>query len=448
MENHPQKEVITSLQVSKLFGRFDHNLKFPPNSNISIISAPNGYGKTILLRIINSIFNGNLHFFWKINFEQIKVGFESKKSISILKRKKNELNDDEVAEDIVIFKCYGFGSEEEEYTPPLDISSSALRDFENYFPVERLDRDTWLDFPSERMLSTDEILKIYSGQLPSRLRNPLKIPEWLQLAIGSVKAHLVETQRLLYLDEPQERRPMRRRQMTPSSVVDKDASDLSKRIGRLLQEYASASQNLDQTFPKRILASKVSKVSNEKEIQKNLQELAKKCDQLRSVGLLQSEMIDPIMPSEIPEQENIRRILEIYVEDTRKKLSILEETYKKISLFKQILNERFSFKSIEIVSDHGIRAIDNFGDQPIPLAELSSGEQHELVLVYELLFKVKDGTIILIDEPELSFHVTWQRNFIEDLQKIQTLKELRVVIATHSPQIINDKWDLVQELST
>lgn len=448
MENQTQKEVITSLQVSNLFGRFNHNVIFSSDSNISIISAPNGHGKTVLLRIINSIFNGNLHFFWKINFEQIKVEFKSKKSISIIKRKKKELNDDEITEDIVIFRCTGFGSEDDEYTPPLDISSAALREFENYFPVERLNRDTWLDFSSERILSTDEILKNYSGQLPPRLRNPLKIPEWLQVAIRSVNAHLVETQRLLYLDEPQDRRPLRRRQMTPSSVVDKDASDLSRRIGSLLQDYASASQNLDQTFPKRILASSVSKVGNEREIQNNLQELAKKCDELRSVGLLRSTMIDPIMPSEIPKQENIRRILEIYIDDTRKKLNILDETYKKISLFKQILNERFSFKTIEIDADHGIRAIDDFGNHSIPLAELSSGEQHELVLVYELLFKVEDGTIILIDEPELSFHVTWQRKFIEDLQKIQTLKELQVVIATHSPQIINDKWDLVQELST
>ena len=80
------------------------------------------------------------------------------------------------------------------------------------------------------------------------------------------------------------------------------------------------------------------------------------------------------------------------------------------------------------------------------MAELSSGEQHELVLIYGLLFIVEEGSIILIDEPELSLHVTWQKNFITDIQKIQELKKLRVVIATHSPQIIHDKWDLVEEL--
>ena len=54
--------------------------------------------------------------------------------------------------------------------------------------------------------------------------------------------------------------------------------------------------------------------------------------------------------------------------------------------------------------------------------------------------------MILIDEPELSLHVSWQINFIEDLERILRLRRLKVLIATHSPQIIHDRWDLVQEL--
>lgn len=68
-------------------------------------------------------------------------------------------------------------------------------------------------------------------------------------------------------------------------------------------------------------------------------------------------------------------------------------------------------------------------------------------MIYELLFKVKSSSLILIDEPELSLHVAWQKKFISDIQKIQTLKNMTFVIATHSPQIINDKWSLVQDLA-
>lgn len=449
MARNQQPEEIRSLRVSNLFGRFNYNLNFSEIDKISIITAPNGYGKTALLRIIDSIFNRKLSFFWKISFDEIQIQFASGKSISILKEIISDSNDeDNAGKKTVSLKSYGFNSNGEEHKLSRNLRSSELRYFERNFPVDQLGPDKWIDYRSEQVFTTDEIIQNYEDQLPEKLFDSLKIPEWLRDAIGCVNAHLVETQRLLYLEEQGERRPPRQRRMTPSSVVEKDATDLAERISQLLQQYANESQKLDQTFPKRILDFRDGEVSGETEIQANLEKLTQKRDDLVSVGLLGSTISDPIKPSEVFQEENIRRILEIYVEDTSQKLSIFDETYKKIRLFKQILDERFSFKTIEFDPHTGISAIDKDNNQAIPLPDLSSGEQHELVLIYELLFKVKEGSIILIDEPELSLHVTWQKHFIADLQKIQQLKKLKVVIATHSPQIIHDKWDLVQELKT
>jgi predicted ATP-binding protein involved in virulence len=77
---------------------------------------------------------------------------------------------------------------------------------------------------------------------------------------------------------------------------------------------------------------------------------------------------------------------------------------------------------------------------------LSSGEQHELVLLYELLFKVEPKSLVLIDEPELSLHVGWQVSFLKDLQEVIKLADLDILMATHSPDIIQDRWDLTVEL--
>jgi predicted ATP-binding protein involved in virulence len=63
-----------------------------------------------------------------------------------------------------------------------------------------------------------------------------------------------------------------------------------------------------------------------------------------------------------------------------------------------------------------------------------------------LLFKVKPNTLILIDEPEMSLHISWQQEFLKDLQKITKLSGLDILMATHSPDIINDRWDLTVEL--
>ncbi len=87
-------------------------------------------------------------------------------------------------------------------------------------------------------------------------------------------------------------------------------------------------------------------------------------------------------------------------------------------------------------------AEDQSGHQ-LPLDSLSSGEQHELVLHYDLLFKVKQNTIVLIDEPELSLHVGWQKKFLSDLTAIVELSGIDAVVATHSPFIVGDRNDLM-----
>ena len=89
-----------------------------------------------------------------------------------------------------------------------------------------------------------------------------------------------------------------------------------------------------------------------------------------------------------------------------------------------------------------------FAGEPLPLGALSSGEQQEIVLLYELLFRLKPNSLVLIDEPEISLHVAWQKKFLEDLTKITELASFDVLIATHSPQIIHKRWDLTVELES
>lgn len=442
MQASASNATLTHLQVSNLFGRFNHRLKFEEGNDITIVSAPNGYGKTVLLRIIDSVFNSHLSFFRRIAFDRIDIGLGGKKSLIITKLR-DESGDTSTG---VEFRTRGFGPKASKHVFTRSISSVDLRHLERRLPLDRVGPDQWFDYQSETTLSLEQVLNLYGEQLPANLRTSLATPKWLQEIINSVKAHLVETQRLLNIEETEDRRPSRRRRIAPSSVVEKDATDLAERIGRLLQEYANEAQKLDQTFPERILKFQDGSVSDEEKIRTDLQSLTQKRDDLISVGLLGSTISEPIRPSEILRQENIRKILEIYVEDTGQKLGIFDETYEKIWLFKQLLEDRFAFKRIEIDPQHGIRAIDIGNEQPIPLSELSSGEQHELVLIYELLFSVEEGSIILIDEPELSLHVSWQLKFIEDLERILKLRRLKVLIATHSPQIIHDRWDLVQEL--
>ena len=143
--------------------------------------------------------------------------------------------------------------------------------------------------------------------------------------------------------------------------------------------------------------------------------------------------------------ENTEEVLSVYVQDAEEKLSVFDKIADKIDLFKQIINERFRYNKMTISKQDGFSFV-TMDDRPLPVTSLSSGEQHELVLLYELLFKVNPDSLILIDEPELSLHVAWQQQFLQDLQEITQLASFDVLIATHSPQIIHDRWDLTVEL--
>lgn len=69
------------------------------------------------------------------------------------------------------------------------------------------------------------------------------------------------------------------------------------------------------------------------------------------------------------------------------------------------------------------------------LGELSSGERHLVLLLIEIIRRVVKGSVILIDEPEISLHPAWQRGLVVALDKIIEQYDAQVIMATHSSEI-------------
>jgi predicted ATP-binding protein involved in virulence len=159
---------------------------------------------------------------------------------------------------------------------------------------------------------------------------------------------------------------------------------------------------------------------------------------------LNNEADDPVAPPTGALDPAVARVLKMYAEDTQKKFETLDPLLSRINLFKKLMAQRFTTKTVSVDREHGIFVKSSSGE--IPLDKLSSGEQHQLVLFFELLFEIKPNSLILIDEPELSLHVAWQKKFISDLISIISLNSFDVILATHSPQLISHWEDLVVEL--
>lgn len=75
----------------------------------------------------------------------------------------------------------------------------------------------------------------------------------------------------------------------------------------------------------------------------------------------------------------------------------------------------------------------------IEFGHLSSGEQNILSTGSKLISYAQPGSLILIDEPEVSLNVTWQQRYIELLsQSLGHAPGCHVLIATHSPHLISN----------
>ena len=204
--------------------------------------------------------------------------------------------------------------------------------------------------------------------------------------------------------------------------------------------YASKlGQELDSSFPKRLFDE--TNGLSEEEFKKRYDVIQDKQKALQSYGL--SKTTEDSRPFFKP--ENAKALL-VYLNDTEKKLAVFDPLLQKLQVFASILNDRaFAFKKLQIAPEFGFKFQTEDG-QEITLSNLSSGEQQTVVVWYELIFRAKPNTLVLIDEPEISLHVEWQKEMIRDLLKIVQLQKLKIIIATHSPQIIGIYWDLVVDL--
>lgn len=112
--------------------------------------------------------------------------------------------------------------------------------------------------------------------------------------------------------------------------------------------------------------------------------------------------------------------------------------------FQNIMDELFkdTNKAIDRASNE-IRFLQNGG--PLTPYQLSSGEKQMLVIMLTVLVEDGDHCALLMDEPEISLHVEWQKELLGLIRELNP--NVQVILSTHSPALIMDGWmDLVTEV--
>ncbi|MEH1930197.1 AAA family ATPase [Nostoc sp.] len=447
---------IKQIYVSGLFGIFDHVIPLNMDERITIIHGPNGFGKTAILRILNSFFNSQYAELRAIPFKHFRVAFDDSSSIEIIK---NTDNSEEAQNNNIAFKfCQPYSEPAYFYLKPKNIRSN--KEFASIYFLDSIlkERNTpqkSLDFRTEETLisekTSEEAVENFDNLWSSSWRLQ-KEPEWLEKLKKNIPIRLIESQRLLNLI-PKRSSISDLETSSILSTVSAYSDELAKLMQDKFKEYGTISQSLDRTFPIRVVKQQSSADLTDEQLRDQLNELEATRSHLMEVGLLDKDEDAEfqIQPQDI--DESTKNALSVYVQDVEKKLSVFAEIASKIDLLRKIINNKFaySYKEINFSKEKGFVVTTSYdsslsNSKTLLPTDLSSGEQHELVLLYELLFKVQPNSLVLIDEPELSLHVAWQVQFLKDLQDITQLADLNILMATHSPDIIQDRWDLTVEL--
>jgi predicted ATPase len=109
--------------------------------------------------------------------------------------------------------------------------------------------------------------------------------------------------------------------------------------------------------------------------------------------------------------------------------------------FKEFQSE---FKLLEKIYQLGILSTPDIKlkrEEGFLLQESSSGEYHFLSTIVGLLATVKENSLVLIDEPEISLHPNWQMKYLSFLREMfsgEEYKSVHLLVATHSHFLISD----------
>ena len=439
---------LERIEVDGLFHLFDHHISLNLDHRVTLLHGPNGVGKTVVLRMVNALLQERFDIFRTIPFSRFSLEFQGGATLAL------KPPDDTLPEPRRFTLELTTDSQVKTTTiTPKGSRAAAVAARVDHLQAHESGLSTWVDTRDAELLTASDVISRYDpATTPSEL-NENDSAEWFSAFLEHANAYLIEAQRLVHIDsESADSRHLtygfiaRHRAPPPTSAVVERSLDFRKRLDDTMAQYGRQSQTLDQSFPQRLISA--TDKLNVDELQQRLTVLERKTAEFIAVGILDKTPTQPLPVERLGDIDSTQsRVMTLYVSDTEHKLLALEDLAKRTGLLLDIVNNKYRHKRIRLDREMGFVAENDVGGT-LPLGSLSSGEQHEIVLHYDLLFRVPANTIVLIDEPELSLHVAWQKRFLPDLLEIVGLSDFDAIVATHSPFIIGDRHELMVGLGS
>jgi len=383
--------MLRRILIEGLFGHQTHDLTLPPQEPVLLLHGENGVGKSTLLEAVSYTQNQQWQALGTLPFEHLQLEVEP-----------------------------GAGASEGSGSATLKVIREVPQSSKPFEGVLRL------------------ILE-HAGEVTQELEWPINwgpsggsgspafpTPDWLQEWCREHPVLLLGSDRL---SGPSGRAILQ--------CAESMRSLLSKTLDQLLHE------SLAQDFRFLGTLGSLPEAQDVEELQQRLAQLRELIAELTRLGVLEEMELPDQLPALAPEQ---LPLVQAYIDQQLGKFSGLLMLRDRARQMLKLLHRRLRLKQVRLDRNLGY-AVELPSGQLLPLDRLSSGEQHLIVLWHRLLFDTNPQTLVLLDEPELSWHVEWQYAFIDDLLHLAELTGGRFLVATHSPQIVGNHWDRTLEIT-
>ncbi|HID99051.1 MAG TPA: ATP-binding protein [Thiotrichaceae bacterium] len=175
----------------------------------------------------------------------------------------------------------------------------------------------------------------------------------------------------------------------------------------------------------------------------------------RSLAFYQLGLIEPLaiqklintLQSSGATQSMTWKVLKPYVESVAARLDALENIKALFNLFVKQINQFFGDKQIQLQVREGLKITTTDSEQALSPQKLSSGEKQLLLLFCNTLIARDKATIFIIDEPEISLNIKWQRQLIRTLLNFTKDSQVQFLLATHSIELLSQYRSHVVKLS-
>lgn len=422
---------ISRLIIKDLYDNYNYDIDFnsEEKEQITILTGPNGYGKTTILRILKSLNPKSLYYFYVIKFSEIIISFDNNTVLNITQTYKTE------TESIFAVDHKEDLKKEVRFTWNKADGEPLTHFVYNNTNIEKARRTyKFLRGTYSRRKAFEDLTNREKEEI---LLDNEEFNEYIAKANGQ-EQFLMQLEALRSCYIPSNRIYNEAHEENEKLPIEKVCEALKDEMIKAKYDFLIHSQRIDSIFIKKVLGS-----------------IYEDCS-LSSYNKLKAEVENQMNTAaeyklaekvEIPEyNEENKAVLFAYLKGLKEKFNKFSTILEKTNLFHKMLTSKgFANKSVETSTQHGFRVKSNNGDI-IDGYKLSSGEQNEIIMLYHLIYEVPDQGLLLIDEPENSLHVAWQKTIVDDMKEIADIKRLQIIIATHSPSIVRKGLTMTKDL--